>query len=254
MAEVTVSEGVTGAEAPVVEDQTARPEWLPENFKTPEDLVKSYKELQSKLSASGGEDKGEEQQEDAEPLAAEEEAPKEEEGQSIEDFPENLQEFAKEFSETGALTEDSYAKLAEMGFSKSVVDSYISGVAAAAQDVTDDAFLSEVAEGYGGVEKLQEMMAWGAENLTEAELELYNQNAVKKSTAKIAIEMLKAKFEAAEGFKPARRLEGLGTPPTKGAAYESWQEVQRDMADKRYKEGDPAFHRKVEEKLRRSNL
>jgi len=28
-----------------------RPEWLPEKFKTPEDLAKSYSELQSKLGA-----------------------------------------------------------------------------------------------------------------------------------------------------------------------------------------------------------
>ena len=38
-------EDVQQAEAP------ARPEWLPEKFKTPEDLAKSYTELQSKLGA-----------------------------------------------------------------------------------------------------------------------------------------------------------------------------------------------------------
>lgn len=38
-------EDVEAAEAP------ARPEWLPEKFKTPEDLAKSYSELQSKLGA-----------------------------------------------------------------------------------------------------------------------------------------------------------------------------------------------------------
>lgn len=40
-------EDVKAAEAPVAE----RPEWLPEKFKTPEDLAKSYTELQSKLGA-----------------------------------------------------------------------------------------------------------------------------------------------------------------------------------------------------------
>jgi len=38
---------IQAAEAPVEE----RPEWLPEKFKTPEDLAKSYTELQSKLGS-----------------------------------------------------------------------------------------------------------------------------------------------------------------------------------------------------------
>lgn len=40
-------EDVDQASAP----QTERPEWLPEKFNAPEDLAKSYQELQSKLGA-----------------------------------------------------------------------------------------------------------------------------------------------------------------------------------------------------------
>lgn len=35
--------------APVQPDASARPEWLPEKYKTPEDLAKAYKELEGKL-------------------------------------------------------------------------------------------------------------------------------------------------------------------------------------------------------------
>ena len=43
---------VAGTEAPVDGSQSGaveRPEWLPEKFKTPEDLVSSYSHLESKL-------------------------------------------------------------------------------------------------------------------------------------------------------------------------------------------------------------
>ena len=38
-------------EAPVVSEATDRPEWLPEKFKTPEDLASSYTALEQKLGA-----------------------------------------------------------------------------------------------------------------------------------------------------------------------------------------------------------
>ena len=46
---ITITEAETGPEAPQEEaqdNQSERPEWLPEKFKTPEDLAKSYSELE----------------------------------------------------------------------------------------------------------------------------------------------------------------------------------------------------------------
>ena len=49
---ITITEEETGPDAPSVEDnQAARPDWLPEKFNSPEDLAKSYTELEKKLSA-----------------------------------------------------------------------------------------------------------------------------------------------------------------------------------------------------------
>ena len=49
MAETTIRvEGnVTGSEAPVPEVAEDRPEWLPEKFKSPEELSKAYGELEN---------------------------------------------------------------------------------------------------------------------------------------------------------------------------------------------------------------
>ena len=48
---ITITQPETGPEAPQEEaqdNQSERPEWLPEKFKTPEDLAKSYSELEKK--------------------------------------------------------------------------------------------------------------------------------------------------------------------------------------------------------------
>jgi len=49
---ITITEDPTGPEAPIEAEQdnsSARPEWLPEKFQSPEDLAKSYAELEKKL-------------------------------------------------------------------------------------------------------------------------------------------------------------------------------------------------------------
>ncbi len=43
------------AEETIADEQEARPDWLPSNFNSPEDLVKSYGELQTKLGSQGTE-------------------------------------------------------------------------------------------------------------------------------------------------------------------------------------------------------
>ena len=53
---VTITEDQTGPEAPPPVEQptdnsTDRPDWLPEKFSSPEDLAKSYAELEKKLSS-----------------------------------------------------------------------------------------------------------------------------------------------------------------------------------------------------------
>ena len=47
-----MNEVVDNVEAPAEAPTDSRPEWLPEKFKTPEDLVTSYSNLESKLGTS----------------------------------------------------------------------------------------------------------------------------------------------------------------------------------------------------------
>ena len=100
--ELNIQADVSGKseDAPVEQTQTDRPEWLPEKFKSAEELAKSYTELEKSFS---------------------------EKSQATAN---DLNPFFDEYSEKGELTQDSYNKLNGMGLSKDVVDNYISGMKA----------------------------------------------------------------------------------------------------------------------------
>ena len=50
---VQVEGNITGAEAPIEEGvESERPEWLPEKFKSPEDMAKAYGELEKEFTKS----------------------------------------------------------------------------------------------------------------------------------------------------------------------------------------------------------
>ena len=55
---VTFKEPETGPEVPIEEaqDNQDRPEWLPEKFKSAEDMAKSYTELEKKFSSGNKEE------------------------------------------------------------------------------------------------------------------------------------------------------------------------------------------------------
>ena len=148
---ITITEDDTGPKAPVAEDnQSERPEWLPEKFSSPEDLAKSYSELEKKLSAPADE------------AEAETEAPKSE--------PPSFDKFSEEFASSGELGEESYTELEAMGYPKEMVETYIKGMQSA-QTADADAVM-EVA---GGKDGYQELTDWARDSLATNELELYNQ-------------------------------------------------------------------------------
>jgi len=93
-----------------------RPEWLPEKFKTPEDLAKSYAELEKKMSSG-----------DTEPVKTETEIPSSEAADVVENAGLNFDAMQEEYQANQGLTEATYESLAKSGIPKEVVDSYIAG-------------------------------------------------------------------------------------------------------------------------------
>lgn len=231
---ITIVADETGPEAPVAEDnQSERPEWLPEKFNSPEDLAKSYAELEKKMSAP---------KDDApEDPPTEEVEPEQSTGEP------QFDKFAEEFASSGELSDDSFDELAKMGYPREMVETYIKGMQSA--QTADANAVMDVA---GGTEGYKELTDWALNNMPETELQLYNQ-MVETGTdnAKMAVEWLMSKREAAEGVEP-NLVSGKSQAPAKDE-FRSTAEVVAAMKDARYGK-DPAYTKDVEEKLSRSSV
>jgi len=225
---ITITEEDTGPEAPVAEDNLSeRPEWLPEKFSSPEDMAKSYSELEKKMSSPN------------DTPEADIETPKGE--------PVSFSKFADEFEAGGELSNDSFTELEGMGYPREMVETYIKGMQSGA--TADVAAVMDVA---GGQEGYAELTDWAKQSLDTKELELYN-NMVDGGTenAKMAVEWLASKREAAEGSEPSL-LQGRASAASKDE-FRSTAQVVAAMKDPRYGK-DSAYTKDVEEKLGRSSV
>jgi len=124
-----------------------RPEWLPEKFKSVEDMAKAYSALESKLGHPQQKQQTEEVSEEVTNQSASEVA--EVLGANGIDFDVLQQEYA----ELGGLSEDAYAALEEAGFPEAVVDQWIAGQQAISQQIQSEMFSL-----VGGQEQYQELV------------------------------------------------------------------------------------------------
>ena len=236
---VVITEAPTGPDAPAAQDNSSeRPTWLPEKFNSAEDMAKSYSELEKKLSGGTSEDK-QEQEEAPEQSEETDDAPK--------DGSPDFTKFSEEFAKSGELTDDSFKELETMGYPKEMVEAYIRGT-----QQGSDADVSAVMDVAGGTDGYKDLTEWAVDNVQEAELKLYNQ-MVETGTdnAKMAVEWLMSKRDAAEGVEP-----NLLSGKSKGAPkdeFRSTAEVVAAMKDSRYGK-DTAYTQDVEEKLGRSSV
>lgn len=228
-------------------------------FKTQDDLIKAYNELQKKLGA---------------PKPPEGDAPKPGEGEpkrpvvdptrtNLEVKPEDKQsaqaqqvvkeaglnwdELNSEWASSGELAEASYKKLEKAGIPKEMVDQFINGQIAAATLARNAVF-----ETVGGEDNYTSIVQWAAKNMSAEEVAAYNGivNGRDMAATKIAVAGLKARFDASNGSEPT--LIG-GDGPSGSAGYKSAAELKRDMNDPRYA-SDAAFRKEVENKLRVSSI
>jgi hypothetical protein len=216
----------------------SRPEWLPEKFKSPEDMAKAYSELESKLGGKPADD------------ATPSDKPQVPENpqQELQKQGLDMTEFSQEFAQKGELSQESYEKLAKAGFDKDLVDTYIAGQQARAAQY-EGTIKGEV----GGEERYNQIVEWAKANLTPGEIAAYN-NAVSSgdaNQAKLAALGLSAQYSKAVGQEP-NRLIGGGKGGSEDV-FESTAQVTEAMRDPRYK-NDPAFRAKVQAKLSRSQV
>ena len=221
-----------------------RPEWLPDKFKSPEDLAEAYNNLESKLGST--QDTGE--TEDLPPT----EAP--DESQGSESANDAVLVASKEWEEKGEISDTTYDALAKAGLGRELVDTYIEGHKAL-QTSHEDEILATV----GGREQYTAISEWALEGLTDTQLDAYNKalEAGSVDQAKLAVDWLKDKYEAANGTNPSLilgRTQGSSSKPFESRAQVMAAMSERDAAGKKKYANDPAFRKEVERRLAISDI
>lgn len=240
-----------------------RPAWLPEKFGSPEEMAKSYSELEKKLSGGDKANKSDEstQQKPAEGDKGNTESTEVSYGKAVDEALASADlkpsDVATEWAEKGELSDGTYEALQKAGFPKEVVDTYVKGFERAAAEGDKGAADADadsdnlIEEHFGGQEGFDRVADWARTNLSEDDLASYNKLVDEGSpeAARMATLTLKAWYEAAEGKLP--NLVKGGAAATGGDGFASIQEMSRAMAEAR-RSGDPAQIKAVEHKALRS--
>lgn len=237
-----VAEGGKPAPASAGSD---RPSWLPEKFKSAEDMAQAYSELERKL---GGEESSDDTSEFDENFDPNELSPPEVSEFLAEEKNLDFEAFAQEFYQNGGLSDEAYQTLEDSGIPRALVDQYIEGQTAIMGDMRNTAY--NVA---GGEQEYASMINWAANNLSEGEINAFNANLNTHNIdqALFAIEGLAARYRSETG-RMSKMVYGQTNAPSAGS-YQSIAEMTREMSDPRYST-DPAFRQMVASKLKNSSI
>lgn len=227
-----------------------RPAHIPEKFWKDgvvdvEGMSKAYAELEKKQSQpKPDEKKGEEKQDDLKVEKPTDEIyiPGVTKSQS--------DNYAKELIEAGQLSEKSYAELAKAGYPKQAVDAYLAGIRS--EQASQEATANEMKAIAGGEDGYKAMSEWMVANLTDQELNDYNDavRSGKKSVIKMAVESMTNRYRSEVGSDP-KLLGGKSSNQAAGDRFESRTEMTDAMRDPRYKR-DEAYRKRVADKIARS--
>lgn len=167
---------------------------------------------------------------------------------------EQMQGFQAEYDKDGKLSEKSYEALAELGYSKSFVNSFMAG-----QQSVADNFVRELVNYCGGEANFDKLTAFIGANQPETAA-AFNA-AVERNdvtTIKALLENSKAAMRQSFGSKPKRNLAAAAKPrntapaPKQAEGFSSRAEMVKAMSDVRY-ERDAAYRREVELRVFASN-
>ena len=225
------------------QEQSDRPEWLPEKFKSPEDMSKAYSELEKKMGA-GAEEGTEESEQVEEKVEDQEEQSEENTSEAYQAVAEASKEF---FENDGQLSEETYNTLEKAGLPRDLVDSYAAGQQALLQ--SEEGQIKSVAQG-----NYEAMAEWANENLPQEEVEAFDEAVTggTVSQAKLAVQGLYARYQNEVGAKPKLTQGGVNGAST--MPFRSMQELARAQSDPRYKSGDKAYHEEIDRRLQVSSI
>ena len=258
------ADNIAFLEADQQEDTGEEGNLLAGKYKSVDELEKAYKELQSQFSKNRNEQNVEEPS-DTEEAEPEGEAQPDGRGAKeiygdligsrLEEAEIDFSDMNSRWQESGELAKEDYAQLNEAGFSAEMVDAYLAGLnyKAAADSQMNMQQVNDVKAVVGGEKEYNAMVEWAGVNLSKEEVAAYDNivNTQPLATIKLAVAGIYARYTGSAGREP--RLYGGRKPSTDGDVYESTAQVVEAMGDPKYK-SDPAFRKKVQAKLGRSNV
>ena len=225
------------------EETTERPEWLPEKFKSAEDMAQAYAELEKRMG------QGTKEVEETEQPEEQQEEQTDDNKEEASDYNEAVVEASKEFFENdGKLSEDTYKKLEGIGLPRDLVDSYAAGQQALLQ--SEEAQIKGVAG-----DNYDAMAEWANEHLPQEEIDAFDE-AVTSGTvsqAKLAVQGLYARYQNATGATQPKLVQGA-VSGSSTMPFKSMQELARAQSDPRYRSGDKAYHQEIDRRLAVSNI
>ena len=220
-------------------------------FRTQEDLLKAYQELQTKLGSNEKTEEGEEATAEADEAPTDEAT---EEEEPVDETVDYMFELNKEFEEKGQLSEEAIDKLSAMD-TKDLIASYMKYQAKSSEQaragLQNQEAINAIKNSVGGDEAYGEMINWAAENLPPEEINDYNSitNSGNATAIKFAVESLANRYRNSEGYEAplvtGRKADSSVRP------YRSQAELARDISNPLYST-DPAFRQDVEDRLARS--
>ena len=223
----------TTEEEEVEQQEEEKPEWLPEKFKTPEELAKAYAELEKER---GKESKPND----------------EEEGKAEEDNPnvsKAIQDASDAFYSDKGLTEDNYKALEEAGIPREFAEAYVKG-----QQAMMEADAASIRDSVGGADNYEAMTEWAKESLPSEEVNSFDEimTTGSKDAAQLAVKGLYARYLSEGGGSDVNIAKG-GTSKAAITPFNSVAQVTEAMKDSRY-ELDPAYRAEVERRISVSNI
>lgn len=228
--------------------QEGRPAWLPDKFDSPEAMARAYSELENRFHASDEQLQQLEQQANYEQQAQEVmETPPHMVDQLLDERGLDFSVFQQEYNETGQLSQDAYLALQEVGIEPQMVDTWIAG-----QEAIADQQIDSIYNMVGGEQVYNQMLEWAGDNLQPWEMDAFNDQIESlDANSMFAVQGLMARMQNDEGSPP---ILYQGEPSQYSAPkYDSLAQLTSAMSDPRYA-SDPAYRREVTSRLNNSEL
>lgn len=229
-----------------------RPAWLPEKFKTPEDMAKSYEALEKRFSNPVERAKPPDGTPQIPTAPA---VPELADDAGIAAIVERAglkeADIVKAWQEKGELTDEQYAAFKKSGIPKGAVKEFLAAQSAIGKQIVQ-ASMKEALDFVGGEEQHKNLLAWaGNGGITAQEVDAMNAELAADPTRIGAITRdLYARHIKLVGAGKAQPLLSGESAPSGGGPYKSQEEIAKVVNSPEYQAGDPVVMAAHRERLK----